>query len=324
MQTREDDYKYWYEKYALDFEAMDIIFRIERKTYNYLKIVYKAGCCDAEEMENDIKITPEIYKNWRKYICRDSVFIGDRLVPCKREELLRELAKELYSKEDVLVKDFYDSYMQFLKDNNLDKNEKLLFPSERAFESRILDSKYVMAKYGRRLRYYPIIEYDVCDLIERIRLEQFDNVEISTLKLFNDNKDVMEEYNIIDEYELHNLLKKTEDIWNKNKTYDVTLTRMPFMSFGQADRKKQTIDFLHQIAPVSLGEFAQLYEMEYGVLSATFMANMFQYVSNYYHNGMFFTDQTVLADSEKKILKDNLREDFYFLDDIIFFKHPID
>lgn len=316
IQTREDDYRYWYEKYSLDFESMNYIFNVEISTYNYLKIAYKSGKCDVDEIENDEKITSKIYANWKKYINRNSILIGDRYVPCKRELLCRELAKEYYSTKDVSYTEFYDMYLKLLKENNLDKDEKLLFPSYRAFEARISDSQYVLGKYGRRFRYYPIIEYDINELVNQIGLEQFTDVEISTLKLFNENESVMDEYNILDEYELHNLLKKTENEWNNENKYNVVMTRMPFMSFGHADRKKQTIEFIYQIAPVTLEEFADLYELEYGVLSQTVMANMFQYVSNYYHNGMFVTNQPLLDSAEKRVMEKVLKEDFYFVDDI--------
>ena len=44
----------------------------------------------------------------------------------------------------------------------------------------------------------------------QLNFDQFENTEISTLKLFRDHPEVMQEYDIRDEYELHNLLRK---IW---------------------------------------------------------------------------------------------------------------
>ena len=41
-----------------------------------------------------------------------------------------------------------------------------------------------------------------------LELTKYKNIEYSSLKIFRDNLDLMKEYDVQDEYELHNLLKK--------------------------------------------------------------------------------------------------------------------
>lgn len=313
---REDDYGYWYQRYYYDKESFSLIFGENLVLYKYLELVYKHGTTDVEQMLDDEKITRELYTRVSKYVNRNSVFIEDEYILCRRDLICRKLAELYCSDKDISFEDFYILYMGFLKENNLDDNEKLLFPSERAFAARIEDSKYALMKYGRRFRYYPIEEVDLDVLVEGLHFEQYKDIEISTLKLLRDNIELMSEYDIRDEYELHNLLKKTEESWNHNLGCKVLITRMPFISFGEADRERQTREFLYKIAPVSMDEFCARYEEEYGVIARTVLANFSIYISEYYHNGMCTVNQPLFSPEEKEFMKNYLLGDFYFVEDI--------
>ena len=63
---------------------------------------------------------------------------------------------------------------------------------------RDLDNKYI--------RYY-YIEL-AKELIKKLDLSGYKNIEISSRKLYLENLELMQEYEIENEYELHNLLKK--------------------------------------------------------------------------------------------------------------------
>ncbi len=314
---REDEYAYWYQRYKFSEEAFCMIFNEVKITFNYLKAVYKYGEIDIEFMNADDQLTKTIYFSLKNYLNRNSILLGDEFVPCKREKICRKIAEMEYSDKDAPYDLFWDKYMSVLKEKNIDDNEKLLFPSQRAFEARIEDSPYVLSKYGRKFRYFPIDECDVLELVQQIHLEQFKNVEISTLKLFTEYKDVMEEFNIRDEYELHNLLKKTEEKWNLENKYDVKFTRMPLMAFGLIDRDRQVENLLFAVAPVSMEEFCEYYEIEYGVLARTVAANFTKSIYKYYNNGMFTTSQPTFTQEESIYMRNVLVEDFYFIEDVV-------
>ena len=313
---REDDYSYWFRQYDITEEAMLWIFGIGKENYIYLSAIYDKGKVSIDDICDDEHMTSEIYINYQKYINRNSIIIDGEYVPVKRDRLCRRLAQSVCKNNDISFEDFYKKYMNMLEENCLSNNESLLFPSERAFEARMQDSMYTLMKYGRRMRYYEIYEYDIESMVEKLHFEQFNDIEISTLKLVRDNPDLMAEYNIMDEYELHNLLNKTKIIWNRDNKYDVELTRMPFLVFGNADRKKQTEWLLYQVAPVSQLEFGQFYEMEFGVRANTAISNMGKFISHYYHNGYFTVDQPVLTEEEFKFLSDALKGEFYFIEDV--------
>ncbi|MBQ8246899.1 MAG: hypothetical protein IJZ42_07180 [Lachnospiraceae bacterium] len=310
---REDDFKYWYENYDVTKEEFRNIFNLTEESYNYLKGTYKKGTKTLEELLNDQKITGPIAQRATKEMYKYCVVIEGEYVPLKREALVRKLFEINYSNIDCVVSEFYHLYLEFLNNNGLNTNEKLLYPSERAFEARMGDQRYVLLKYGRRVRYYNMDEYDLDELFSKLDLIAYEGLEISTLKLFNTYPELMDEYNIMDEYELHNLMKKNEE---KLQPFKITLGRMPFLSIGESDREQQTIDFLYQVAPIEFYDFGKAFEEEFGIKSETALANFTTFIKKYYDNGMFSVDYVVMSDEEYEILNKKLPEDFYFIEDI--------
>lgn len=312
----EDKYSYWYEKYDLNRESFISVFVDDTRIYEYLDIVYKRGNIPIDEILEDERATRDIYLKTSRYIQRNKVLIGEEYVPCKREAICRKLAEINCSDKDISIDDFYEIYQNFIIYSHLEKEERLLFPSKRAFYARIEDSMFFLIKLGRVIRYYPIEEIDAELFVKELNLEQFIDVEISTLKIMQENIELMKEYDIRDEYELHNFLKKTSDKLDLCNRFNISFSRMPMLAFGKSDRKKQTVDLLMQVAPVSMAEFCEFFEMEYGVLARTVMANFTPYISEYYHNGIFTIDQPQLCEDEREYLISTLTDDFYFIEDI--------
>ena len=132
----------------------------------------------------------------------------------------------------------------------------------RSYENKLSQNDFVLWNWGHRFRYYPIIQYDYGNLLEALALDQYENIEFSSLKLFRDNSELMEEYDIRDEYELHNLLKKILSTASESKIH---FKKMPIIVIGTPNRDQQVIDLLMQCAPITNVELAKKYEELYGV-----------------------------------------------------------
>ena len=63
-------------------------------------------------------------------------------------------------------------------------------------------------KQNRCLRYYDIDGSDFTELLETLNLGQYENIELSTRKFLIDYPELMKRYDLRDEYEIHNLLKR--------------------------------------------------------------------------------------------------------------------
>lgn len=312
--VKENQFKYWFENYALNKDDFNAIFKTSNSSYNYMSLVFEnIGKKTLEDILEDERATGGIIRRTQAVMKKYSVLIGEEYVPLKRGEITKSLLKLHFSDREYTVAEFYDFYNSFLVEKGLDHNEQLVYASERALEARISDSHCVLVKYGRRFRYYNIQEYDVEQLFNELGLDNYIGLEISTLKLFLSNPDLMSEYNIQDEYELHNLMKKCEDML---PDIGITLGRMPFIAIGNADRAKQVEEFLFRVAPIEIYQFGAAYEEEYGIKAETVLANFVQYIDKYYHNLMFTVNQKEMSSIEYAELQNLLVEDFYFIDDI--------
>lgn len=149
-------------------------------------------------------------------------------------------------------------------------------------------------------------------MLEALDLDRYEDMEISTLKLFRDYPELMKEYDIRDEYELHNLLKK---IWPKDGG-QVRFKKMPTIEIGTPDRDRQVLDLLWQCAPIAIGDLAHRYEELYGAKSATVQGSYFSCISLYLHNSVYRIDQPPLPEEEQRRMAELLTGDFYRMAEI--------
>lgn len=310
----EDDYGVFIENYGFTVDEFVSLLNLSREQVNYLLFVFQPGASDVQDFVDDMTV-PVIFKENVGKTFRDSVLVFDgECVPLKREVLLRKILKTFYSDEDCTISEFADFYMDFLHNNHIAGHSNLLFPNKRALEARITDYPYTIAKRGHRIRYYDTTAVDINLLFKEMDMASYNDTEISTLKLVRDHPEVMENYDIRDEYELHNLIRKKHD---EIEGIKISLTRMPSIRLGSGNRDRQVEDLLIQLAPISNYELAAEYEERYGVRANTVMANYFHCIDIYYHDGIFNIEQQDLSAKDNLILKNELSEGAYLWDTIV-------
>lgn len=316
----EDDYAEIIKRYYFTKEEICGLFNLEIEQANYLMLVYKRGAGDIQDFLNDNSISETIKGRAARVMKGKAVIIDGEYTFLKRDSLLKQLLKTFYSEEDCTVAEFESFYMDFLAKNGIDRCEHLLFPNSRAFEARITDYGFTIAKAGHRIRYFDTSIIDINNLLDDVELDNYENMEISTLKLFREYPDIMDQYDIRDEYELHNLIRKKH---HEIENYQINVLRMPFIRIGEGDRYRQVEELLYRMAPISNVELACEYEQQYGVRSETVLANFFKTIDVYYHDGLFDIEQQDLTDSEYIILKNKLTDDFYLWDTVeeIYFRN---
>lgn len=310
----EEDYAPILEKYAFTDAQFAELFGVTLFQINFLRLNHKKGSGDIQEFLADNTI-PELYKERVGRVFRDSiVLINGECVPLKREILLERLLHTYFADEECTTEQFEKFYIDFLAENGLAKNENLLFPTSRAFEARIIDYPYTIYKLGRRIRYYDTTAPDIDALLLQTNIIQYNNMEISTLKIFRESPEVMDAYDIRDEYELHNLLRKRiKDI----SCADISITRMPFITVGVADRFQQVEELLLQNAPISNYDLAVAYEERYGVQKETVLANFFTQIDVYFHDGIFDLEQEELPEEDYVKMQEALTGDIYLWSEVI-------
>lgn len=307
----EDLYALVFQKYDIAKEDFILGFKESEITYNYLTIAYKKGECPVGDLAMDYDFPDYIKKGAERIIYKNHLVLGNERVLCSRSELSEYILRTAGA-EGLTFKEFAQFYQMLLEDLNLQDNPKFSV-MDRGYSNKLAASNHVLWKYGQKLRYYNINAYDYTDLLNGLNLNDYKNVELSTRKFFQEHQDLMSDFDIQDEYELHNLLKK---ICTSADYPQMHFKRMPNIEFGVADRDTQVMDLLLALAPITNTDFAAAYENEYGVLSQTVLANYMKNFDQYFYSGVYKIDVPILSNIITAKMKNLLSREFYLLSDI--------
>lgn len=315
--VREDDYLYAFEHYQISKENFQFAFPNEPdETFYYLSFSAVSKFEDRKPLEaalEDENIPTRIRRQLEKATNKNYLIIDGNRIPKSRGEIIRYLVQTLCV-EDTKADDFAEFYNQFLADNGLENVENLSLNSAQYINNRLAVSRFVLWKQWRTFRYYNIDGRDYSDLVSALNLRNYRGLEISTLKLFRDYPEVMEDYDIHDEYELHDLLKK---IWNEySDGTEVEFTRMPTLVIGEADRNKQLKQFMLDRAPITLQDYCQQYEEAYGFRAATVMGSFVTILYPYLKDGKLVYTESRLTHEQYEFLRATLTDDVYSFDQI--------
>ena len=317
---KEDKYRYLFNEYYLSRDDFYYAFPDESDlTFSFLKMGHgKRGTQSIEDAMSDAKVSDHIKRGLQRLLCRNYLIDGNNAIPAKRPEIVKYFVrKECH--QDTNLNDFVKKYDAFLRDHGFESAEELKADPQ-VYANMIAASRFALWKQWRTFRYYDVDANDYADFVQTINLPQFDHKEISTLKILRDNQELMREYDIHDEYELHDLLKK---IWNQYGNIQVDFARMPTLRIGSGvDREQQILELLEEVTPINVNDFAKLYEEVYGVKAPVFISNLAPVINRYFHDGIYEIQSEVLSDEQYAKMKEVLTEECYSINRIrqIFFK----
>lgn len=313
IQIQENMYKNIFFEYDWTEEIFLKIFKEKKTTFSYLQILEKKENSSLyekkslKEILNEKEINLKIKKIIEEKIYLDYVILknGDKIKVTKNE--LLDYILEHYVEEGLRYEEVFVIYKNFLKEYSLEKNLKLLF-TEKYFESKIETHPKILLQNGRKIRYYGDILITEDELIKALDLKKYRDIELSTKKIFDENLYQMEEWDIQDEYELHNLIKKV--IKDKDKL-KLEVSKMPTLKFGKSDREMQILNLLITLSPVSAKDFSVEYEKIYGVKNEVVIANYLLNFSKYYQEGFYIINQEKMNSDEYKKMKAFMTEKIY-------------
>lgn len=133
------------------------------------------------------------------------------------------------------------------------------------------------------------------------------------MKFMKEYPEVMEKYDIRDQYELHNLLRK---IIPEGSFHDFHCGRTPHIRFGTFDRDGAILDMIVDNAPISTADLCRKISQEYGFEPGLIQGTYLQPFAVYYHQGVYSIDQKVMPAENMRILQAALTEDFYYIGEI--------
>ena len=309
-------------EYDFDEDSFCALTEQSLKAYRFLSIISDMRKrTPIEELFQEVQLPGWIRQNWEKY-CRENTSFkylciaedDNRLVEKSRQGILGYLLSK-YCHDSILFDDFVVLYQNFLVKYGLENDPKLRITEseERSQENHLSGRPDVLWKQGRAFRYYPIQAPDYyAELLETLNLNQYHNVEISTLKLFRDYPDLMMQYDIRDEYELHNLLKKIEC---DKEIPDMRWGRNPHIYFGEFDKLAMIQEFMYRLAPIRAEDLADAISEAYG-FKQNYIMSFFGCIDRYEKDGVYSIDHKAMSDAQLQLFAENLPEDFYYLEKI--------
>ena len=310
---REDKYAYLYDHYDFALEDFVLAYDEPHETYYYLEMISQITRAKRKPLEDiliDTAIAPELRKKAERAIYKQYVSTDGVRVKMTRPDLIKHYIK-INCKNLTKFDDFVSEYNLWLDSLGLGEDSSLMIEA-RTYENILNQCDYVLWNQWRSFRYYNIPEQDFEDLLSTVDLERFEDTEFSTLKFFRDYPSLMTQYDIHDEYELHNLLKK---IW-RSENNSVKFKKMPTIEVGTADPANQVLELLLQYAPVTADNLANHYEEEYGVKAMTVRGNYLRSLDHYYYQGVYSVDFATLPAIQFNRMKAVLDRDFYTIQEI--------
>lgn len=312
----EDYYRYFFENYSFDKKDAEEWLGVKKAIYNYLELTgSKQGNKDIEEALDDYHNLDLGFRlKIKNYLNRNKLYLDGRWIDKKRAAL-EEYVVRKFCRENVSYDEFIRIYNDFLQKEDVPYDEDIYYTDAviRTRENKLTGDRFLLWKQNKLIRYYDIDGQDFSELLDTLNLDAYENIEYSTWKFMQDYPEIMEKYDIRDQYELHNLLRK---IVKDGEYHDFHCERMPMVRFGTFDRDSALFDLLIDNAPISQADFAELVHQEYGYDPATVIGTYLQPFSAFYHQGMYVIDQKAMLSTDQKALLAELSEDFYYIDEI--------
>ncbi len=311
--VEEDRFIYAFTTY--DFETKQFFaqcMHVDLYVYYYLDLLYHRGTKPLKEALEDPNIPLKYKQTIHEVAYRNQVLLNGEYVDKKFYPMMLYVMRNYYANKPGSDHEVYATYKKFIEDNDLlDCN---LIKDERTMVNFLAASDKILANHHRRYRYYDIHKNNYDEFFATINFPQYNNVEISSRKIFIDNPSLMKEFDIHDEYELHNLIKKL----NVEEKYNLKMCRNPTIQVGEVDLYEQALSLVKELSPISMYDLALAYEERYGLYHKTAATSRLHCLTQFKgreNNGLYTFSFVQIDDKYIEPLKKEFTEDFYFLID---------
>lgn len=285
----EDKYQKLFNKYDFNEQQFIETFNVSSLVYQYLKEACKTPKAvkhDPHLSINDSDIPQEQRKAISDYYENKKILAYGKKIEPTKSALIYEVIKENAIKQ-THVKTLFDEYVSILSENGLLNNKNYQISSDRSLLGIIQRTDYAVLSQGELIRYFDADFESINNLISQLNLNDYYEMEISTFLLISKYPQLMVEYDIHDEYELHYLLRKAS-LQNYPGVSNCSFGRSPMMEIGcKGKRIEQVEAMIKELAPINVKAFAKVYEQRYGVKQLTFIGSWLRQFSSYLNDNKF-------------------------------------
>jgi len=277
--VRENTNAYWFENYKLNQSLYNYLF--EDNAYNYLALIYSEGEESWSAIINDEMADESLKRKVFDKSQKDMIVLDEVTIPNNKTSIIRYLIQN-FCKEVTSYQEIEELYSLFLEEHV--NNKKNLELNARYIETRISDQEIVVERPKKRFRFYDYNEYDWNIFYKELGLLEWKDMDLSTEIIFKANEKLMDDYNILNKYELHNIMKRTNSYF---KDINIKFGRTPHLIIGDGNRETQVKNLLFENSPIKKEDLAELYFQLYGVNKESIIANYFNIIKEYQINDIY-------------------------------------
>lgn len=302
---KEDELIEYFTEYSITEDMFYKLFDVDKSTYRYVQLrTKKYGKKNIEELLDDPNISDD-FKNRIEEMNPNNIYINGVKYQKNMTSLFRYYSSR-FMLEPITMDEVISNFILFWEETTKEAFDY----SQSSLRHAIENANHVILNKEKGWRYYDVISSDVDLFIEELNLIEYENKEVSSSIIFNSNKELMKSYDIRDEYELHNLMKKT------GKFNNADFGRVPMITFGNANRDQQIEELLLELYPVSQVKLIDEYHNRYGHNKKSAQAYIASKFSNYYIDGRYDLSFPMISDDEVEEWKNILVDDLYFHDEV--------
>lgn len=302
----EDIYKDIYEKYEFSEEQFTTIFNQPKSTYYYLFDSYKKGDLEYTELENELWIDDDMLVRLRSL--NNEICINNDFIRADRIGALKYYLKH-NCKDEMYLDDIYNMVNEFIT-NDLSEYNIEPFESAHNIEAILSRKRWCISGNKNKYRYYEIDMISNSDINKLIEMLNVVDGLYSSLFFYENNLDLMEELDIRNEQELHNILRNTIELDR------IKYLRMPNILIGYDNKEDFFNDLFKEYSPISFEEFLKLLREKYGHREDTMTSFILLEFPDNIVNNNIVANIVELPDSIIEKLKNRLNKTVYSINEI--------
>lgn len=317
--VKEDVYRDLLMHYDMDKDTFYALTDALEPTYGYIQERYHEDLDGTKiQLNGDVlsrDVAKELIINTKKlkqYLAKHYLHVYDQWVSKDdRNGFLQAICHSFdgyFQKKDVEKR-----YNKILHAVYPEKQEEWALHDFRL--NSILKQGYLVHSAKKGSRYRIVSRKLVQAIIRDTQLAQYKDTIVSTKKVFEDHRDVMEMYDIRDQYELHSLLRTGKERYQIDVN-EMEFSRMPMLVFGHGNENEIVKQEIKACAPIDVEVFARHMANKYGYDIRSFYSYLRRNFNVYIEeNRIDIVDEAILHSQDFQTMKNSLTEDFYFVED---------
>ena len=290
-------------------EFLQAFSDITEEGYEFLSIRYARG---KEPLSTES--LKQYNGNWRELL---SEYLQAETIREEKRTISKTglVMKFLISEGDtpLSMEELVDEYYKFVCKKGYPANR--LEINLRSIGNHLRNTRGVVFNKNNKVRYCNANPQLIWDTID---FSLYKNTVISAELVFKDYKDLMDELDIRDGYELFYIIKASLQPWGDSKPA-IRCRRVPILLIGEASEERQAMKLLREISPVSFSDYFEAYEDRFGVRRDSAQGNpaIFGAISPYYVDGRYIIDVPSINELDVSAFTSELdKKSIWFIEEI--------